>query len=333
MSQNHAADVQVAEHNKSLIENKIAQKVAENKDFEKTSQKWGPLISESINRSLPLSVSTSTSTPAAQNPNVSQMNDSSVINQDSFLDVLNESVSPNYLAKAIRFYMLLKEIPGIDIDEKRIKVGDDRLWGLPVTNISQLIKPTKYLSFNLTPLLKVIQNKPEIVELISNDQAKKQLKALEQALLFPPKSVSFKTSTPRQKSAKNSDSTLRGETAFFSDANDSTINDGQRGSGKGKKNKKKKNLLENAVLRMDEGEKKIASSIYHDVKSPALFASKELLKRELEHKLGKKVRADDVLQFLLSERAFTQYRNRNKRFPRRRIRRGRPFETMSCDLG
>lgn len=239
LSQNHAADVQVAEHNKSLIENKIAQKVAENKDFEKTSQKWGPLISESINRSLPLSVSTSTSTPAAQNPNVSQMNDSSVINQDSFLDVLNESVSPNYLAKAIRFYMLLKEIPGIDIDEKRIKVGDDRLWGLPVTNISQLIKPTKYLSFNLTPLLKVIQNKPEIVELISNDQAKKQLKALEQALLFPPKSVSFKTSTPRQKSAKNSDSTLRGETAFFSDANDSTINDGQRGSGKGKKTRKK----------------------------------------------------------------------------------------------
>ena len=215
----------------------------------------------------------------------------------------------------------MKEIPGIDIDEKRIKVGDERLWGLPVTNISQLIKPTKYLSFNLTPLLKVIQNKPEIVELISNDQAKKQLKALEQASSFPPKSVSFKTSTPRQKSAKNSDSTLRGETAFFSDANDSTINDGQRGSGKGKK------------TRMDEGEKKIASSIYHNVKSPALFASKELLKRELEHKLGKKVRADDVLQFLLSERAFTQYRNRNKRFPRRRIRRGPPFETMSCDLG
>ena len=84
---------------------------------------------------------------------------------------------------------------------------------------------------------------------------------------------------------------------------------------------------------MNESEKKTASDIYHSVSSPALYASKGVVKKELENKLGRKISPREVQEFLLGERSFTQYRSRRKHFPRRRIQRGGAFETLSCDLG
>ena len=185
------------------------------------------MITQSINQATPInSVTAVNPPPTAQNSNSSQLNSSGVVIQDPLIDRLTETITPNYLSKAIQLYMLLREISDIDINENRIKVGSERLFGLPVTNIGQLIKPNKYLSFNLTPLLKEIRNEGEIVKLISNKQAKEQLKALAQASSLPKPQ---KSSTPRKKADKSSESTLRGETEFFDP--DFSLEDSKFGSG------------------------------------------------------------------------------------------------------
>ena len=76
----------------------------------------------------------------------------------------------------------------------------------------------------------------------------------------------------------------------------------------------------------------VASELYHDPKNPAFYSSKSTLKKEIEKKLKKKVPLKQVINFLLGEKSFTQYKPR-RRFPRLQIKRLEVFESLSCDLG
>ena len=178
MKQREPSDIELSKYNQNLMQDKMAEKTESAKSWKQFSNNLKPILTESLVEASSATPSQSVSSSNSSNP----ISPASLSDYDQMIDSLQSSVSPNYISKATRLFNLLNEIEGIDITPKTMTVNGQKMFGLPVTNISQLVKPTKYLSFNLTPLLKKIKDQPEIVKLISNKQAKEQLKGLKMAM-------------------------------------------------------------------------------------------------------------------------------------------------------
>ena len=76
-----------------------------------------------------------------------------------------------------------------------------------------------------------------------------------------------------------------------------------------------------------------ASELYHKVGDPAYLASIKTLQQRVQDELGRPIKLNDIADFLLGERAHTQFRTRRRHIPRRQIKKIGIFETFSCDLG
>ena len=72
--------------------------------------------------------------------------------------------------------------------------------------------------------------------------------------------------------------------------------------------------------------------VYYDVKTPGSFAGKRTLHRETEKKYNKKIKSNDVDEFLRKQETHTLHVIPRRRFPRRKIIVSSPKHTLGIDL-
>ena len=180
-----ASDIKVSQLNQDLVGSKILQKNDNVKKWNEYAGNLKPIITQGINEADSLKGPPSPP-PSSGSPPLST--------EEEIIANIADSISSNYVTKATRLYSLLRDVDGVRITPTQIFVNEKPLFGLTTTHLSQLIKPTKYLSFNLSELLYKIRNHPEITSLTINQQAKNILKSFD----------SFETSTPMKTSAGNS---------------------------------------------------------------------------------------------------------------------------------
>ena len=170
----HPPDISLNQLNEQLVKTKLMENKKKNEEWTEFGEKLTPIIRNSIPPpSIVKPIVPESSPPPPESPSPSTSRPPT----DRVIEELNASVSPNYVTKATRLYNLLRELPEVKITPYSIFVDNEQLYGLTSTNLGQLVKGNKYLSFNLAKLIAKIAGHPEIEALISNQQAKESLRS------------------------------------------------------------------------------------------------------------------------------------------------------------
>ena len=188
-------DMEMVKRNEAMIENKILQQQQSDKSWEKYGNKLSQVIKKGVEDSnlgtLPApALNTTLSSPTSQSFSQSET---------SFIRM---NAPAKWVNKMTRFFYLLKEIPGILVDEQSIYVNGQFI-GPSLEVIKNLTTTNKTLKYPVAPLLFKLTSYPNAVALILNKQAQ----AFFEGGLEPP-TVS---STPRKGVEKS-----LGEEAFLS---------------------------------------------------------------------------------------------------------------------
>ena len=201
-----ANDISVSQMNDSILQRKTLEKNVNKSKWDDFGKNLTPIITNSLTTASnqlvsPPNTTNLVSTPVASSSSSPQ----SAQKADPMIALIADSTTSNYYTKALRLYMLLKDVPGIRITPSSIIVDGKELFGLSTTNIGQLVKPNKYLSFQLGDLLAKIYDRPDITELIANQQAKAALNAFERVQSNESLRAEnvFETSTPKSAYRKN----------------------------------------------------------------------------------------------------------------------------------
>ena len=160
-------DIKINKLNENLIKNKIIEQNKKDQTWSEFGSKLKPIITEGMK-------------------DLRETEESPSSEAEQVIDIIKAEVAPNYISKVTRLFNLLSQVDGINITSKRITVDGSPLYGLTVTNLSQLARPNRYLSFDLSPLLNKIKNNAEITSLIANNQAKLILNSYLSRVDIPP---------------------------------------------------------------------------------------------------------------------------------------------------
>ena len=126
-------DIRVKEQNQSLVTDRILEQNETSKQWKKIDENLGPIIQKSVTPLASLS-----SPPASEQ--VSSPDSVPEPTVDPVVKALNESVSPNYVNKAVQMYLLLKDLKGVKITPTAISVNGKNLFGLTATNIGYVFE-------------------------------------------------------------------------------------------------------------------------------------------------------------------------------------------------
>ena len=152
-------EIKLNKLNENLVKNKIIEENKKGQAWSEFGSQLKPIISESITNAKNIAGEPASQVEAAAD----------------IYELIRSHVPTSYITKVTRLYNLLSEVDGISIDANQITVDGSPLFGLPVMNMSQLVRPNRYLSFNLNPLLNKIKDIPQINRLIANKDARNVL--------------------------------------------------------------------------------------------------------------------------------------------------------------
>ena len=167
------ADVKLKRMVQQVGEAKIEEKNARDESWKNLGEKMKGIFGPPVTPAASASAAETSPDPAAQLPPDAE--------EDQIIKELEKKVDRRFRGKAVKFFMVLKDVPNVLVRPNEMTVNGKKLPGRPVAIIDNLMKNVKDMKYDVSPLLnKLVTDKlgATLLPLIGNKEAKMYLQQL-----------------------------------------------------------------------------------------------------------------------------------------------------------